>query len=519
MLAADATRRLPSGWPVALWAAVLLLGVTLRLAALDKPLYIDEMTTVTVAAQPLDQMARVMRLIDASPAAFPLLLHAWMQVSAHDVWLRLLPALCGCLALWVTWRLASDVYGWQVGLAATFVMALAPTQVHYAQYIRSYSLFGLLAVSHVWLLLQVMDDPRRRRWVRVVPLSGLTAALLYTHYLSLLLFAAQGLWLLWQLPRRRPQVLIVGAAMTAGAVLFVPGVPLLKHNLAYDAIRNEDRPPAPPLVELVPTLVSELVVGQRALGFSDPSVRRATMAAGLVVIPLLVLLGARSQWTSRREATLLLLCVLVVPIAVYVGSGRRLVAVRFFVPFLSAGAVLAGAGLLAVRRRAARIALVAAVAVVSAIPLGHFLTRYAWSYDHAAVARAMAASTPPADAILVVHPFEAFYYRHYLGEAVPIEGLTFTPLVEQETYVIKPSPLDVERARQRIEAARARFARVWVVGGTQRSFATSAPAEAELFRWLDRTFTLEADLDGLTGGDPSIRLYALDPPGAPGAQR
>ena len=96
-----------------------------------------------------------------------------------------------------------------------------------------------------------------------------------------------------------------------------------------------------------------------------------------------------------------------------------------------------------------------ALIVLCAIPLAHFFTRYSWSYDHRAVARAIAQQSAPGDAIMVVHPYEAFFYRWYLGEQLPIRGLVFTALEDQEGYVIKPPPVELERARARIGAAAA----------------------------------------------------------------
>ena len=68
----------------------------------------------------------------------------------------------------------------------------------------------------------------------------------------------------------RARLLRWTAAVGLALVLFLPGVPLLLHNMAFDRIRNEDRPPPPPAYRLVPDLVAELSLGQRALGFSDP---------------------------------------------------------------------------------------------------------------------------------------------------------------------------------------------------------------------------------------------------------
>ncbi len=496
--------------PLAL-AGVLIVAALLRVGALDKPFYVDEITTITVAAQPLDRMAEVMRLIDASPALYPLLLHAWIGIGHADAWLRLLPALFGWLAVVVVWTIGRDAFGWRTGLAAAAVMAIAPAHVHYAQYVRNYSLFTLLAAVHLLLFGRLLTGAVRPRIGPLAALALTTAALLYTHYLSLLLFPAEALVAAFLL-RSRPRVVAgLAAAMIAGAIAFLPGVPLLQHNLTFDRVRNLERPEPPPLVELVPTLAAELTVGQRALGFDDPTVQRVTLAAAVLVVPGLALVGLVSGVRQRPVWTALLVTVAVLPVAFYVGSGRRLVAVRFFLPFMVGYVVLAGHGLAMLRPRVAALA-AAVLVVICAIPLTHFFTSYAWSYDHAAVARRIRERAAPGDVLLVVHPFEGFYYRWYLDDAMPIEGLVFTALEEQDKYVIKPPALDLPEAERRVQAAARTHPRFWVVGQSMRSFASDAGREAALFAWLDAHYDEQVRLDDLTGGDPRIRAYAAPVP-------
>ena len=499
--------RLPSGAARAVLAAVLVVAAALRVAALDKPFYVDEITTITVASQPLAVMGETMRLIDASPALYPLLLHGWMDVSRADVWLRLLSAIFGWLAVFVVFRLGARAFGWKAGLAAAAIMAIAPAHVHYAQYVRNYSLFTLLAALHVLLVSEWLDPDGRRTGWRFAGLAVVTTALFYTHYLSLLLLPAEGVFALMRWRTARNAVIGWGATVAVAGVLFLPGVPLLLHNVEFDRARNLDRPEPPPLVELIPTLAAELTVGQRSLGFDDPQVRRTTLVAALVLVPGLALLGLWRGIGSGHDRAILLALVALLPLAIYVGSGRRLVAVRFFLPFMVGYIALAGNGLASLSRRSA-VAVGGALVILCAVPLTHFYTSYAWSYDHRRVAAAIGATAGPDDALLTVHPFETLYYRWYLGDALPMQGLMFTPLEDQDTYVIKPPPLDLPRAQARVRQAAARHDRVWIVGQSERSFAfDETEPEGQLLAWLDEHYERVDDLDALTGGDPWIRAY------------
>jgi hypothetical protein len=307
-------------------------------------------------------------------------------------------------------------------------------------------------------------------------------------------------------------------AVTIAFALFVPGVPLLQHNMTYDRIRNADRPDRPPLNELVPTLVAEMGVGQRAIGFTNPDIRRVVLAGSGVLLPTLALIGLRRGWRRSPGACLLLALVAVLPVAIYLGTGRKLVAVRFFLPFMIGYVALIGVGLATLRRWTLPAAL-AAVLGLSVVPLSPFITTYAWSYDHRAVAAAMMEESKPGDALVVVHPFESFYYRWYQNGNLPTYGLVFTALdpIEHVEYVIKPPPLDLNRARARLEAITQRHPRFWVVGQSSKAFASDAGDETRLLAWIDANYTRIGDLNRLTGDDPQIRLYgaALGTPRRP----
>ena len=487
-------------------AAVLAVGALLRVLALQKPLYIDEIVTVTVATAPLDAMPSVMRQIDASPALFPLILHGWLAIIDTDVWARLLPALIGVAAVAMVFVLARRAFGVRTGIAAAFVFAIAPPQVHYAQYVRSYSLFTLLSLVYVWLALRWLQDSGRGRLRDVLVVTAVVTALLYTHYLSMLVAVGPCAALAWYLRATPGRVAAFASAHVLAGLLFLPGVPLLQHNMAADRVRNVDRPAPPPAVVLVPNLVAELSVGQRALGFSDATARRLVLGAAALTFPVLLALGVRAGWRGDRAATVLLLSLALVPLVIYLGAGRRLIAVRFFLPSAAAYAVLVAHGLASLRAWRAAVAGLA-VTLLAVVPLAHFYTVFEWSYPHALVAREMLARAKPGDLLLVVHPFEAFYYRRYLDGRLPVTGLVFTPLVDQPGYVIKPPALRADAAREVVRREAARHGRLWIVGQSTRSFASSDVEEQRLLQWMDAELGRVETLDGLTGGDPAVRLY------------
>ena len=489
----------------------MLLAAVLRVLALNKPLYIDEIVTITVGVQPLDRMGAVMRQIDASPVLYPLLLHAWMSVARTDAWVRGLSALFGVLTVGTVFLLGRRCFSPQVGLAAAFIMAISPPHIHYAQYVRSYSLLSLLVAAQLLVFCFCMRDQpfTRKSWVWFATLALLTATLFYTHYLSALLMIPEGLYGSWCVWHRRPLLLPWAAAMVCAGLLFLPGVPLLEHNIEFDRIRNEQRVRPPSPIRMGPDLLSELSVGQRLLGFTDPRLRRATLAAAALLFSLLIFAGLRAGWRHWRSQTVLMVLVSFLPLAIYLGTGRRLIAVRFFIPFMAGYVVLLGLGLVSLGQWTRRCVLVGLV-LTCGIPLQHFYQTYAWSYDHRAVAAAIAMQLSPRDALLFVHPYEALYYRWYLGSKVPMKGLTFTALEDQPGYAIKPEPLRLDQAQRRVIDTARTYDRLWVVGQSPRSFASDRAAEREFLTWMRSTFGQPVlDLGEVTGRDPELLVFKV----------
>jgi len=263
-------------------------------------------------------------------------------------------------------------------------------------------------------------------------------------------------------------------------------------------------------------------VGRRELGFDNPAVRQPALSAALAIVGASLIAGVVAGWRRRRDATVLMALMAFLPIVIYVASGRKLIAVRFFLPCGIALLVLVAHGMASAGRRWGP-GLAAALALVCALPLAHFVGRFSWSYDRGAVARTIGERLQPGDIILAVHPFEVLSYRWYLGPGPAMMGLTFTPLSsEQPDYVIKPAPLGVDVAKARVREAAASHARLWVIGQSRRSFSSADEAqERELLGWLDGEFVRADDLGGLTHDDPVVRAYRVrSAPGEPaGANR
>ena len=105
--------------------------------------------------------------------------------------LRYLSLLSGVMLIAWVYRLAHDMFGPRAGLAAALLLSTSAFVLVYFHEMKMYALLLMLSAAHIWLYWRLMKRRRasRRLWIAFV---ASTSALLYTHNLSLFLFARAG---------------------------------------------------------------------------------------------------------------------------------------------------------------------------------------------------------------------------------------------------------------------------------------------------------------------------------------
>ena len=318
-------------------AAGLLAGVTAG------PLWLDEALTVEIATLPLNELQGALR-VDGSPPVYYLLLHGWTAVfGTGTVVVRLLTVAMVPAALWLCWRLGHRLGGTGGGRGAVVVLAALPWTTRFGSETRMYTLVVVLVLAGALALLAIRSGRARGP---VVALALLTVLLLLTHYWSLFLLAAVGLWHLPGALRRRPEPLRVVLALTAGGLLFLPWLP----TFVFQALHTGAPWASPPGV--VTLLRTPTFWGGGAL----PG--RIVLAVLLVA---LAVVGARASRAGRALALVALatLGLAWTQTAVLGGAYTG----RYTAVAVPVVAVAAGLGAASLRQRRSHLILVALVAV------------------------------------------------------------------------------------------------------------------------------------------------------------
>lgn len=202
----------------ALIAAIVGLGVHLRLHNLEiESVYWDEFSSLIHLAPPAGyadspyydywqyhvirkEVTSVWEFWKANreldPATMPLYytmeFYVWKWGGQDVVTLRMLSVILSVLAFPFIYLLGRAMWGPAAGAVALFMFAASPVHVQFAQEIRMYSLFFMLASASAYTFYKLVEHPARRWWTTHLLLNFL---LFWTHPFAVWLPFVEGLFL------------------------------------------------------------------------------------------------------------------------------------------------------------------------------------------------------------------------------------------------------------------------------------------------------------------------------------
>ena len=150
----------------------------------------------------------------------------WTQLS-----LRALSLLFGILTVAWLYRFAVDIFNRPVAIVAALLLSTNAFVIVYFHEIRMYSLLMLLEVVHLWCYWRLARSNADGRHL-LFGIMASTSALLYTNYLSALLFAGMGIYHVFFASRSRQWWLTL-IAWALGFALFLPYLPLIQQGVLF----------------------------------------------------------------------------------------------------------------------------------------------------------------------------------------------------------------------------------------------------------------------------------------------
>ena len=331
----------------------------LRLAHLgSKSLWLDEGATVALASASWQRFAWIWWHGEANlQTVYFLLMRGWIHGGLSETWLRLPSALFGIASVPLLYIVGRKLLPAGAALAAAALLTFSPTHVYYSQEARSYTLTILLVLLSTYFFIRAVERDQRKDWVLWTAFSILA---FYSHYFAALVLIAQAS----SLPFRGTFSATPGSARAgpeAGAVLrpcncarSVTGPDLCISRFARDLA----------LIWMPRATPNEIWRLAKFFGGSGVKVCLALILwiAGLVAIARAHQRSPEDYWHGMLIVSWALLPAV---IAALVSLARPIFMARYLIFSLPAMALLAAAGMTAIRKWHAGVALVVALCAMS----------------------------------------------------------------------------------------------------------------------------------------------------------
>jgi len=220
---------------------ICLIALIMRLWGLGfQSLWLDELQTMneTNPALGWGEMFSFFKTGEHHPPLFFIIERLFFTIFGHTASIaRLAPAIAGVLGVWAIYRLGQEILSRQLGILCAVLTCVNYFCISYSQEARPYSFAFLFAtLSFTWFI-RLLKDPSKRNlgWYSVFSLL-----LLYTHYYSLFVIAAQVilalLFILQEQGSERKK--LVGSFLLALLIIVIGYLPWLSYFKANVALRT-----------------------------------------------------------------------------------------------------------------------------------------------------------------------------------------------------------------------------------------------------------------------------------------
>jgi mannosyltransferase len=348
---------------VVIVAISLVVGAILRfLFLVRKTFWFDECFSVEVARLHWHDFAMLLWRREANMSLFYLLLRGWLHFGSSPYFIRSLSVVFSLSALPALFWLAGKLFNRRVAMLSVALLSVNAYHIRYAQEVRSYSLFVLLAILSSGFFVELLRKPSDRNCCGYIISSTLAV---YSHLFAVLLVTAQWLSLRYWLSGRK----IAGTGTVASGRF-------LRKAWIWIGVAC-----APLLIFAAKTGAGPIRWIQRPR-FHD-LLRVAEQMAGNDGAPLLLLYlaacafavfgretfrepaGESDKWQHWRIRFLLLWWLFPPALILVLSLGRPLFLGRYFIFCMPALIVLAAAGLTKLHSRWLSLVALAAVLVLS----------------------------------------------------------------------------------------------------------------------------------------------------------
>ncbi|MGQ9502212.1 MAG: glycosyltransferase family 39 protein [Anaerolineae bacterium] len=482
-----------------IWLPVTLIGLAFAIRAQNltyHSFWFDEAMSVHWARSEVSRILQVsMNLVeDRLPPLYYLLLHGWRLVFGDsEMAFRLPSVLLGVLLVAVMYRLVQSLFGRQVALLSSALIALNPFLVWYSQEARMYALAAFVAACATWYFASALRafEGGRASVLHWIAYSACVVIGLYTHLYTAFSVPAHGMYLLLTQSRfSRIWLYFLGSLIV---------VALLVSPLALAALRvSGEAGPGDPLegiAERLWTLLRAFTIWKAALAYPWADVIAAIMGllafVGLISIDTPLYGRPKNLGMALPAMRLFIALLLLTPLAVasllllrnrlaFFGERYFIVIVPWLLVLIALGATQLGNLVRvqpAMQWRLVRGSCVALPLILSLVPLPGQWSPPARKESWREIAAYLAAYSHSDEAILIHPDWVRYPLQYYLRGG----GQTYAVFSSVEAHSDLDAPLLAISMRHPV---------VWLV----ESHVELADPQRRVNMWLAERYPLATEL-------------------------
>lgn len=203
-----------------------------------RSVWFDEGYSIMLAKRPVAELVELTR-VDAHPPIYYLYLKSWGGLFGwSETSLRLSSAVPSAVGAGMMLLIIRRLFNLKTAVVASPFFVLAPFLVRYGYEIRMYALVTLFGLIGTWLLIKARESMSRRSWVCYIAVVVLS---MYTLYLSVVIWLAHALWLLYEDIRNKKNLFTrpYWLSYFIAILLFLPWLPTV-----VDQFHNSALPPS-----------------------------------------------------------------------------------------------------------------------------------------------------------------------------------------------------------------------------------------------------------------------------------
>ena len=217
---------------------ILAFGLALRLILLSSGINLDDTITLYVAKS-ADLPELFQRTIDFEfgPPLYFIIMHFWINLFGESMTALAAPSTAlGVLLIFFTYQLAYDLTKCnKTALFAGYFAAISPLAIFLSHEARTYSLLACLSTCVIWAFYKTQVSYSLKFKITLLISSTL---LFYTHYVGFVFCATMisFFFLFLAINKKTDQyknLLFAVGILAISALLFIPGLPILKEHLAH----------------------------------------------------------------------------------------------------------------------------------------------------------------------------------------------------------------------------------------------------------------------------------------------